>query len=238
MQRQGFVLPEVIVAVVILSSLMVVTAQVWQSLAQNKQRQNWVDDAELIRQGALDFWIVEGRAPLLLADFFSTEQQQGLSLPWQQTWQLANADEWLELSVQAPSINAANWFASQLAGAFTQYEKVIIPIWQPASEAMGETLLHRVEQFGRPHLNRMHTNLDMAGHDVVNVGTLSATRIETDSVSAKQLNSDVLRSDKLHVQDLKVVDVITPNTSLSTLTYWVDQYQQLWTECQNQGKCI
>src|SRR5690554_6241413 len=113
MQRQGFVLLEVIAAVVILSSLMVVTAHVWQSLAQNKQRQNWVDDAELIRQGALDYWIVEGRAPLVLADLFSDEQQQTMSRPWQQSWQLEVASEWLELSVQAPSIAAANWFAGR-----------------------------------------------------------------------------------------------------------------------------
>lgn len=238
MQKQGFVLLEVIAAVVILSSLMVVTTQVWQSMANNRNQHEWVTDAEMIRQATLDYWVNEGAPPTTLGDVFTATQLATFTQPWQQSWYFVESGNWLELSVDAPSAAEADWFASQVAGAFVQGERLVVPVWQPAGSWSAEHLLHRTPVFDKPHLNSMEADLDMTNQAISNVANLNANQIDADSIIARSILSTSLRASSIDVDTLYVTDVITPQNSLSNLAYWVDQYEQLWLSCQQQGKCM
>lgn len=237
MQKQGFVLLEVITAVVILSTLMVVTTQVWQSMAQNSYQQGWIDDAELIRQASLNYWIDNGEPPTQLSDVFSSSQLETLSKPWQQPWFYSADDNWLELSLTAPSAAAAKWFAGKVAGAFTEGERLVVPVWQPRGIFSAQNLLHRQQVFGKPELNTMAADLNMANHAITNVDSLTAQFITADTLQATSIMTGALRTTEVEVDTLYANDVITPRASLSQLKYWVEQYEQLWLSCQQQNYC-
>ncbi|MBR9908127.1 MAG: prepilin-type N-terminal cleavage/methylation domain-containing protein [Gammaproteobacteria bacterium] len=237
MQKQGFVLLEVITAVVILSTLMVVTTQVWQSMAKNRYQQEWVTDAEMIRQASLDYWGSQGAPPTVLNDIFTPAQLATLAQPWQQSWSLLETENWLELSLTAPSAADAKWFASQIAGAFVQAERIVVPIWQPVGNTSTEHLLHRTNVFGKPHLNSMEADLDMTNQAINNVGTLSVNQVTADAIQARTIFGTQVRASTIDVDTLQVTDVITPYNSLSDLAYWVGEYEQLWESCKQQGKC-
>lgn len=236
-RKQGFVLLEVITAVVILSTLMVVTTQVWQSMAQNSYQQGWIDDAELIRQASLDYWIDNGEPPAQLSDVFSATQLETLSKPWQQSWFYNTGDNWLELSLIAPSEAAASWFAGKVAGAFVQGERLVVPVWQPRGIFSPDNLLHRQQVFGQPELNTMAADINMANHAITNVNNLTAQTITTDMVQASTIMTSAVRTSAIEVDILYANDVITPRASLNQLKYWVEQYEQLWLSCQQQNYC-
>lgn len=237
MKKYGFVLLEVMTAVVILSTLMVVSTQVWQSLAQNRQQQDWVDDADIIRHASVDYWLKQGQPPTQLADIFTASQLSSLAMPWQRQWSFIENGQWLELTVTAPSLADATWLAGQIAGAFTQAEKLIVPIWQPSATTATDQLLHRISILDKPELNSMQANLNMAYHAIDDVGSLNATNVNAASVQALAITSSTVRANDIDVDTLRVNDVITPTVSLSSLAYWVGQYEQLWESCKQQGKC-
>lgn len=238
MQRQGYVLIELITAIVVLSAMLLWASQMWQFQQQQQQRKHWLDDIEQVRHGALSFWVKDGRAPLTIDEFLSTEQQQSLLSPWQSPWQFTLAEHWLELAVTAPDANQAQWLSNKVAGAFVRAEQVIIPIWAPAAQGLDESYLYRQAVPDKPHLNSMMTDLDMGGHDILNAGA-----IEADQVSTSQLHTWSINADNLNIlsvaeaESLYAADVITPFGSLSELKATLNQFEVVWGYCVASGKC-
>jgi len=238
MKQQGFVMLEVITAVVIVSSLLLMINQAWQIKSSQQQRQQWVIDAEQVRLAATNYWAFNGVPPAITRDVFTTQEMNALQFPWQQEWQFINGENWLELSVMAPSPIQAQWLAKQIAGAFTRNSEFVMPIWQPQqSNATNESYLHRQEQLDKPYLNMMETSLNMGFFDITNVNNLNTQRLTAESVSADAVEAISLKTGELTVTTLYARDVITPTTSLQEVSDRVAEYTQLWKECERQGKC-
>ncbi|PHR66428.1 type II secretion system protein [Pseudidiomarina marina] len=238
MKRLGFVMLEVITAIVIVSSLLLMINQAWVFKSSQQQRYDWIVDAEQLRLVATDFWAKNGAPPSTMADLFTEREIEQFRLPWLQQWQFAYNAEWLELSVVAPSSAQAGWLAQQIAGAFSRENEFVMPVWQPhAQSATSEIYLHRVEQSEKPYLNAMATELDMGLFDIINVNNLDMQRLTADNVRTDELEATSLKTTELFVTTLYAHDVITPTTSLQEVTDRLAEYVELWKECQLQGKC-
>lgn len=238
MKQQGFVMLEVITAVVVVSSLLLMINQAWQIKSSQQKRQQWIIDAEQVRLAATNYWAFKGVPPTITGDIFTTQEISVLQLPWQQEWQFIHGENWLELSVMAPSPTQAQWLARQIAGAFTRNNEFVMPIWQPQqSNAINENYLHRQEQTDKPYLNTMETSLDMGLFDIINVNNLNTQRVIAESVRADAIEANSLKTGELTVTTLYARDVITPTTSLQEVSDRVAEYTQLWKECERQGKC-
>src|SRR5690606_11320512 len=125
----------------------------------------------------LNYWLTNSQPPTRLDEVLTTTQLETLAVPWQQSWSYVANDDWLELTLTAPSTTAAAWFAGKVAGAFSVAEKLVVPIWRPAIDTGMERLLRRVEVTDKPHLNRMEADLNMSNQVIENVASLTAVSI-------------------------------------------------------------
>jgi len=229
---------EVITAVVVVSSLLLMINQAWQIKSSQNMRQQWINNTEQTRLAATNYWTFNGVPPATTGDIFSAEEISVLQLPWQQEWQFIKGENWLELSVIAPSATQAQWLAAQIAGAFTRDNEFVMPIWQPQQGiATNDIYLHRQEQPDKQYLNAMETSLDMGLFDIVNVNNLHTQRMTAESVRTDAIEANSLKTGELTVTTLYARDVITPTTSLQKVSDRVAEYTQLWKECERQGKC-
>lgn len=236
MRQHGMVLVDVITATVLLGALLLVLQQVQTVQQQQQTRQQWVMDAEWLRHAATLYWAEYGEAPTSMATLMG-DAATNLTRPWQQEWQLQLAEHWLELQVSPPTIAQAQWLASQLAGALVRDHTVVIPIWKPLLAELDERYLHRIEQPDSPYLNQMATDLDMQEQQVNDVGELSAETLEAQHFKGKTLTSEQLQTLVLTTNVLYATDVVTPYYSLSELKREMDEYRQLWRQCELQGRC-
>lgn len=238
MKQQGFVLLEVITAVVIVSSLLVMINQAWLFKSSQQQRQGWLVDAEQVNLAAIEYWAVKGVPPATTRDLFTEPELAMLRFPWQQEWQFTLGENWLELSVNAPSTSQAQWLVQQIAGAFVRGNEVVMLVWQPRpSNATNEDYLHRLEQTDAPHLNAMATNLDMGEFDMVNINNLDTQRLTVETIRADEFEATSVKTTELIVSTVYAQDVITPTTSLQEVSDRLAEYIQLWKQCELQGKC-
>lgn len=238
MRQQGFVMLEVITAVVIVSSLLLMINQAWLFKSSQQQRQGWLVDAEQVNLAASDFWAENGAPPGTIRDLFTEQELAILRFPWHQEWQFTLGENWLELSVSAPSLDQAQWFVRQIAGAFVRGNEVVMPVWQPRpSHATNEDYLHRLEQTDAPHLNTMATDLDMGQFDIIDINNLDTQRLTVETIRADELEATSVKTTELIVTTVYAQDVITPTTSLQEVSDRLAEYIQLWKQCELQGKC-
>src|SRR5690554_806358 len=211
MRRQGYVLIEVITAIVVLSAMLLWAMQMWQFQQQQKQRKHWLEDIQQVRNGALSFWLKDGHAPASIDEFFTVEQQASLVAPWQSSWQFAMAEHWLELSLNAPDEAQAVWLSNKVAGAFQRATQVVIPIWSPAAQGLDESYLYRQAVPDKPHLNSMLTDLDMGGKNILNVNSIDADEVTLGQLHAWSINAENLTIVSVaEAESLYAADVITP----------------------------
>lgn len=237
MKQRGFILVEVITAVVVISTLLLMVSGVWQAHLKQQSRQNWIGDTHSIRAAVSSYWLLQSEPPATLAEALTPQQLSHLTVPWQQQWQLTESPSWLELSVTAPSAEQAEWMAGQVAGAFTQGADLVVPVWAPHAVTGSDNYLYRVLQPGQEHLNSMETDLNMSGHNLTQVMELDTQTLNAQSITAQSLTGTSLQVDTLSADILYALDVVTPNTRLSELRAELNEYQDLWKICQAQGKC-
>lgn len=237
MRTRGFVLLEVIAAVVIMSGLLMIATQTWHIHQRQQQQQQWVDDTEVIRDAASTYWAQYSTAPTAVSDLLAADNMLYLNYPWQQPWSFTEHESWLELALQAPSAEQADWLSNQVVGAISRGAEVVLIIWPPTVASADEQYLHRVPMMDRAHLNSMATDLDMAEFDITTVGTLDAQTVEAQTLIAQDLEVTALRVSELTVQTVYAQDVITPTSSITELRARIDEYAQLWRNCQFQGLC-
>ncbi|OZB06402.1 MAG: hypothetical protein B7X54_02335 [Idiomarina sp. 34-48-12] len=238
MKLRGFVMLEVITAVVIVSSLLLIINQALLFKSSQQKRHDWIVDAELVRLAANEFWASHAVPPTSIGELLTAQEIGVLRLPWQQEWLFVNGDNWLELSVTAPSATQAQWLSKQIAGAFSRDNELVMPVWQPRqTSATNEIYLHRVEQIDKPHLNAMETSLDMGFFDITNVSNLETQRLTAETVRTDDFEATSLKTTELVVTTLYAQDVITPTTSLQEVSDRLAEYVQLWKQCERQGKC-
>ena len=236
MKQRGFALVDVITATVLLGALLLVFSQAQQWQQHQQMRQQWIADAEWLRQAATLFWIERGTAPSTLTDLVADGATE-VTRPWQQRWQLHLAQPWLELQIEAPSAAQAHWFAGQLAGALVRSQTVVVPVWKPLIADLDERYLHRLEQPIQPHLNTMATDLDLQSHSIMDVGELHAARVNAEYFLGNTLTAEHIKTEWISTGVLYADDVITPFYSLSEIHRDMSYYRQLWRQCELQGKC-
>lgn len=237
MRTRGFVLLEVITAVVIMSGLLLIATQTWQIHQRQQNQQQWIDDTEVIRDAASTYWAQHLTPPTAVSDLLASEDIVYLNYPWQQSWSFIEQESWLELTLQAPSAEEADWLSGQVAGTISRGTEFVLIIWPPTVASAGEQYLHRVPMMDQAHLNSMATDLDMAEFDITTVGTLDAQTVEAQTLIAQDLEVTALKVSELTVQTVYAQDVITPTSSITELRARIDEYAQLWRNCQLQGLC-
>ncbi|WP_417659662.1 type II secretion system protein [Pseudidiomarina sp.] len=237
MRARGFVLLEIITAVVIMSGLLMIATQARQIHQQQQERQKWIDDTEMIRDAATIYWAKHLTPPTAVDDLLAPEDIAYLNYPWQQSWSFIEYENWLELTLQAPTRAKADWLSGQVPGSMSRGTEFILIIWPPTIASAGEQYLHRLPMMDQEHLNSMATDLDMAEFDITAVSALDAQTIEAKTLIAQELEVIALKASELTVQTVYALDVITPATSMTELRTRVDEYAQLWRNCQLQGLC-
>lgn len=237
MRPRGFVLLEIITAVVIMSGLLMIATQAWQMHQQHQKQRIWVEDTEVIRDAATTYWTQNRVAPKAVDDLFAPEDIIYLNYPWQQSWSFMERDNWLELTLQAPSSEKADWLSGQVAGSVSRGTEFVLIIWPPTVASAGEQYLHRLPMLDQEHLNSMATDLDMADFDITAVSALEAQTVEAQTLITQELEVVALKASELTVQTVYALDVVTPATSMTELRTRIDEYAQLWRNCQLQGLC-
>lgn len=237
MWPRGFVLLEIITAVVIMSGLFMISTQAWQMYQQQQKQQNWIEDTEVMRDAAATYWAKHHVAPTVVDDLFAPEDIIYLNYPWQQSWSFIERENWLELTLQAPSNEKAKWLSSQVAGSVSRGSEFVLIIWPPTVESADEQYLHRLPMLDQEHLNSMATDLSMADFDITDVNALDVQTVEAQTLITQELEVIALKAAELTVQTVYALDVITPATSMTELRTRIDEYAQLWRNCQLQGLC-
>lgn len=234
---RGFLLLEFIAVLSLCAGLLLISGQWWQHQQRLEQRQHWLQHTEYLLQAAEQFWLQQGRPPVAVSELLSEQQLAGLSLPWQQNWQLHHHDSLLRWQITAPSQAQAAWFAGQFQGATQAAQVVSISQWQPLAQSNYDDYLHRVARPDKPHLNQLASHLDMRDHGLVGIGNLTAQKASIADLSGHQLMVSDARIHTLHAEQLFVARVQTPAGDLQRLVERIDAYAALWQECVHAGGC-
>lgn len=239
--EQGFILFELIVALTIIGSALILFGH-WLTLAPTERGQaKWIADTEVLIEATRQYWFATGVAPdsvqQLEAAGFITEIQT----PWERSWTFNSTNNqnnrMVALQIQAPSAPDAQWLKTQLPTAVVQHLMVSVMIWQPISEIHAARYLHREARPDAPELNQLATDLDVNGYALSNVGEVSATAVQTEHLDAdalvvRNLTGTWLTADTVTTQALNTID-----GNYYAFRNQLQNLQQLWDNCVATGGC-
>ncbi len=237
-QRNGWVLLEVIIAVAVLASTLLLVAQWLQVKQQHQQRILWVADSERLQASIKRYWLLFDGPPTSIAEL-AQDLGDDWASPWQQEWLFDRQPELLKLTLTAPSVADALWLAGQLPNAQSQQQQVALMVWPPSvNEHDASAYLHRVKMPAQPHLNSMEHDLDMGGFDLKGVNQLTALSIDSDSIVAEQAQLDTITATQADFNTVVANDFSADGVSLLEVYLELIKYQELWRECIRQQGCL
>lgn len=195
-KQRGIILAEVVLAIVLSSGLLAIIVG-WQ------QRQQQHDAYSLQLAYARQLMVVLqnyqqefGVYPQHLGQLQSSGYwQQALPTLQQSQWQWEFNEPFLDIRAQLASAGQARWLAAQLPDAQANAAELNIRMVQAAIISAVDTsvLLHRVAVAEQPELNQLATNISMQGHDILNVGSLTAASITATAADISRVIADEVR---------------------------------------------
>lgn len=195
-KQRGIILAEVVLAIVLSSGLLAIIVG-WQ------QRQQLHDTYNLQLAYARQLMVVLqnyqqefGVYPQHLEQLQASGYwQQALPTLQQSQWQWQFIEPFLDIRAQLGSAGQARWLAAQLPDARANATELSIRMVQPAIGRAVDTslLLHRVAVPEQPELNQLATHISMQGHDILNVGSLTAASITATTADISTIIADELR---------------------------------------------
>jgi hypothetical protein len=114
---------------------------------------------------------------------------------------------------------------------------VTIHQWGPLSSAPQEQYLHRIARPDQPELNSLQTHLQMAGYNLVGVGTLSASRAGLQQLSSEFVLANTAQFGELQADHISANEVVTPWGDIEAMLERIEAYDLLWQECRAGGGC-
>jgi hypothetical protein len=161
--------------------------------------------------------------------------------PWGESIVGASAGVNYTLNLTTPAPEVAQGIAGRMGGSVNN-ETVAVSVPIPATASIMDNGLMRFSVAGRPELNQMGTNLDMAGYNVNNVEVIDATKANVDtlevstllqvlsdatftgdvsiagSLEANEVKTPLVTADKVVTDQALVQELVVENTETQTMT--------------------
>jgi len=190
---RGFILAEAVVAIVLVGGLLLVLMRWQQTDALQQQARTQVQYSQkllaMVEQYRREYLRFPTDLSALVTDqVWAHAQPQPRGVNW--SWNLVNQDA-VTLTGQLDSAARAQWLAAQLPAAHAVGKQVRVQIEAPVvvPEVDTDAFLHRHVVAGKPELNRLQSDLSMEGHDLLDVGRLTATQLSADRADVDQLET-------------------------------------------------
>lgn len=195
-KQRGIILAEVVLAIVLSSGLLAIVVGWQQRQQQVEAYEQQLDYARQLMMVLQNYQQEFGSYPEHLAEIQASGYWENVFPTVQKAeWQWEFTAPFLDIRAQLPSAGQARWVAAQLPDARSNNAVLEIRMVQAAIISAVDTsvLLHRVAVADNPQLNQLATHISMQGHDIRDVGTLTANAVTAQQADMSRVNAEELR---------------------------------------------
>lgn len=213
----GFSLFELLVVLSFLSAMLIFSIQVSTSTQQNSRVQLFVAELSDLKNAvyAASGYIKHEVTP---ADLVTEQLYFGeLYSPWGEPYRIEYTELGIYVLGYARTQKLAERLVKQLSAAEYSGGWVKLFVHQPEPKIDDSLYLHREFDAERPHLNQMNTDLDMSGHNILNVGDINADKAEFAHVSVPTALLSHVESTTATIDNVSAINIATASASLNAV---------------------